>query len=86
MYKIEAFRSIFNSLNDETLFQLYKQFQFWMKERTHMYIIDLDIEKNINDTKLKKCINFSCHLVALSRIIGECFPQNLMLLGETLHY
>jgi hypothetical protein len=86
MYKNEVFRPAFNSFNDETLFQLYTQFHFWMRERTHMYIIGLDIEKNINDMKLKKCINFSCHLVALSRIIGECFPQNLMLLGETLHY
>ena len=85
MYENEAFRSTFNSFNDETLFRLYKQFHFWLRERTR-YVIDIDIEKNIHDMKLKKCFNFSCHLVALSRIIGECFPQNLMLLGETLHY
>ena len=58
----------------------------FLDEGTDPYVIDLDIEKNVNGAKLKKCINFSCHLVALSRIIGECFPQNLMLLGETLHY
>ena len=56
MYKNEVFRPAFNSFNDETLFQLYTQFHFWMRERTHMYIIGLDIEKNINDMKLKKCI------------------------------
>ena len=80
--KTFMFRNVFRTF----LSRLSYKYDFWYFGKSIPKKIEVIAPWTVSLTsvllwKLCKFTNFSCHLVALSRIIGECFPQNLMLLG-----